>query len=419
MNSFEERLLNYLSTQEDSSEQEVRQHFRDDPELDEGLLKEYLAIISLSSNLRVYRQADLQDAWNKIVQDTDLAEEEAAEKIIADLEPGRQRVVTLKPTPEIPAISETPATPTASERIEAQETSTNGVGLHKESVVKPIAPKQHVNGVAPSEGKEPRVSRGNWWALAASMLLAIGTAVFFLTRAPYEETAALTDATVIYLPDNTKVTLAKGASIKFLKPAKFEKSRVREVFVKGDAIFDVVSDPARPFLVKSDLTQVQVLGTVFKFSAEGDFSAAENIEGQVDYQVLDGSNNAVLDPGDKASYDGKAFLVERFELPPPPPPPPPPANHVVAADLVDILSEKYPISLEMAPYMPYNYEVISLNMNEELKGLFAGLAENKDVEIDFSFRNGRYRLNKLMGKDIGLRSDYNYFDFVDGKPFKK
>lgn len=409
MNSFEERLLDFLSSQENASEEDVRQHFRDDPDLDEQLLREYLMVLTLSNNLRTYRQADLQDAWNKIVHVTDLAEEEAAEKIIAEIEPDRTRVVTKSNAParEL-SLQDHPANKNTTPPI---QTTTGGTTNDPEPKVEPVS-EEH--------GESSEMTRSNWWSIAATLLLAVGATLYFALRTPYQDSVALTDATVLYLPDNTKVTLEKGASVKFLRPARFEKSRVREVFVKGEAIFDVVSDPSRPFLVKSDLTQVQVLGTVFKFSANGDFSAAENIEGKVDYQVLDGSNSAVLNPGDKASYDGEAFLVEPFKLPEPPPPPPaPPTNKVIAADLIDILSEKYPISLEMAPYMPYNSEVLKVNLNDEMAGLFSDLVENQDVEIEYSFKNGNYRLNKLIGKDIGLRKDYDYYDFVDGKPFKK
>lgn len=62
----------------------------------------------------------------------------------------------------------------------------------------------------------------------------------------------LEDGSIVYLADQT--------SLKY--PEHFERER-REVFLQGNAFFDVKGNRKRPFLIETDLIQVEVLGTAF------------------------------------------------------------------------------------------------------------------------------------------------------------
>lgn len=68
------------------------------------------------------------------------------------------------------------------------------------------------------------------------------------------------DTTVIVLPDNSHVTLYPGASL--LYPEKFINGR-REVFLTGDAFFEVSEDKEHPFFVFSNTVITRVVGTSF------------------------------------------------------------------------------------------------------------------------------------------------------------
>ena len=61
------------------------------------------------------------------------------------------------------------------------------------------------------------------------------------------------------LPDGSRVYLNEGAEISF--PPVF--IREREVKLKGEAFFEVMSDPVNPFIVRSGNVVVSVLGTSF------------------------------------------------------------------------------------------------------------------------------------------------------------
>lgn len=62
----------------------------------------------------------------------------------------------------------------------------------------------------------------------------------------------LEDGSIVYLADQTSLQY----------PTHFEKGR-REVFLQGNAFFDVKGNRKRPFVIETDLIQVEVLGTAF------------------------------------------------------------------------------------------------------------------------------------------------------------
>ena len=69
---------------------------------------------------------------------------------------------------------------------------------------------------------------------------------------------------VVQLPDGSKVTLSKDSRLSYGK--KFDGNK-REVFLSGEAFFEVAKNPARPFLVYSNGLITKVLGTSFKITA--------------------------------------------------------------------------------------------------------------------------------------------------------
>ncbi|MBJ6367247.1 FecR family protein [Snuella sedimenti] len=70
----------------------------------------------------------------------------------------------------------------------------------------------------------------------------------------------------VQLSDGTNVHLNAGTSLKY--PVKFLKGeKTRQVFLNGEAYFDVTEDTAHPFVVNAENLNVQVLGTEFNVSA--------------------------------------------------------------------------------------------------------------------------------------------------------
>lgn len=99
------------------------------------------------------------------------------------------------------------------------------------------------------------------------------------------------------LSDGTKVWLNAESEIRY--PVAFNENQ-REVEIEGEVYFEVAKDPAKPFIVQSNGTTVQVTGTHFNINAYKD-------EASLDVTLLEGSvkvskaNHSVnLTPGEQA-----------------------------------------------------------------------------------------------------------------------
>lgn len=69
---------------------------------------------------------------------------------------------------------------------------------------------------------------------------------------------------IIRLPDNSTVVLKKGSKIRYA--SRFSKS-AREVYLEGEAFFEVTKDAGRPFIVRTNELITKVLGTSFSVRA--------------------------------------------------------------------------------------------------------------------------------------------------------
>ncbi len=73
---------------------------------------------------------------------------------------------------------------------------------------------------------------------------------------------------LVNLPDKSTVLLAPGARIKF--SANLLSGHNREIYLEGDAFFEVTKKPLQPFLVFTDKVVTKVLGTSFRISTDGE-----------------------------------------------------------------------------------------------------------------------------------------------------
>jgi ferric-dicitrate binding protein FerR (iron transport regulator) len=109
-------------------------------------------------------------------------------------------------------------------------------------------------------------------AAAIILVLAGITSVIYLqmNRKPGIEmirldTANETNTLVKTLDDGSVIYIAQNSS--FLFPEKFE-SEVRNVELKGEAFFDIASNPEKPFVIETDEALIEVLGTAFNVKTQ-------------------------------------------------------------------------------------------------------------------------------------------------------
>jgi len=114
---------------------------------------------------------------------------------------------------------------------------------------------------------------------------------------PYGKTANLT------LADGTKVWLNAGSRLVF--PLAFEKS-TREVFLEGEAFFDVYHNTEKPFKVLTHDMKFTVLGTSFNINAYRDEFKTEAVlvDGslKVENKATFNKKQVTLVPGQKSAY---------------------------------------------------------------------------------------------------------------------
>ncbi len=108
------------------------------------------------------------------------------------------------------------------------------------------------------------------------------------------------NATLVVLEDGTKVTLNANSNLRY--PKTFA-SATREVFLDGEAYFQVVHNTNKPFIVHSGKLKTQVLGTSFAVNAYSGTSplSVSVLTGKVSVKDEHSNAQVVLTPGRVAS----------------------------------------------------------------------------------------------------------------------
>lgn len=106
----------------------------------------------------------------------------------------------------------------------------------------------------------------------------------------------------VVLPDGTKVWLNNAATLKY--PAEFSEKE-RNVYLDGEAYFEVTKNRHKPFTVQSDAMRVRVLGTTFNFKCDPRCRIAEAtlIEGEIEVKGNKEEGQIILAPGQRAELN--------------------------------------------------------------------------------------------------------------------
>lgn len=114
----------------------------------------------------------------------------------------------------------------------------------------------------------------------------------------------------IHLSDGSIVWLNSGS--RMIYPAVFNRDR-REVYIEGEAIFEVAHKKSQPFIVISQDQEIEVLGTVFGVTNYLDENSINTVlkSGSVQISYHNNSSSSAqmdkmkISPGTKASYNKK------------------------------------------------------------------------------------------------------------------
>lgn len=119
----------------------------------------------------------------------------------------------------------------------------------------------------------------------------------------------------------TRITLSDGSNIwansgtKLVYPVVFASDK-REIYVEGEIYLEVARNEKHPFVVKTDMTEVNVLGTSFNVSAYKNDKQqfVTLVTGSVSIKTADKKNTTVIKPNQLYTFEKESHSVRLQEV---------------------------------------------------------------------------------------------------------
>ncbi len=147
-----------------------------------------------------------------------------------------------------------------------------------------------------------KTGRVRWMAAAASLALLISagaTYYIYMRDVMMQKVTAKGQKSTFIMEDGTRVTLNADSKLEYSKDFA---SKNREVYLTGEAFFDVHADPQKPFIIHTSKMDIKVLGTAFNVKSYPDDASSEAtlIKGAIEVTVTDNpSEKIILKPSQK------------------------------------------------------------------------------------------------------------------------
>jgi transmembrane sensor len=169
-------------------------------------------------------------------------------------------------------------------------------------------------------GSQSRATRRRWqWVattsaigLAACLLVVAVPSLLLRLEADYLTTTA--QSRLVTLEDGTTVYLAADSAIK----TDFSASRRQVRLLAGEAFFDVIRSPERPFVVDASGVKVEVTGTAFDVRLSSSATHVELARGAVgvSFDAAQRASLARLAPGQMLVVDRKSGAMTKSDIAP-------------------------------------------------------------------------------------------------------
>ncbi len=199
----------------------------------------------------------------------------------------------------------------------------------------------------------------------------------------------------VILSDGSKVTLNAGTSIRYVQNFVGD---MREVFLHGEAFFEVAHDTIKPFIVHTQDITTKALGTSFNIKANGsDKIAISLVTGKVEVKSLEVQEFIdFLIPGEQVNTfaKGKSWEKDAFDQ-----------DNVIAwmnqtiifdntplPEAIEILENWFGVSITLNNFRDQNLTLSGKFKNETLKNILDGLSytarfqyeiQGKKIQINF------------------------------------
>lgn len=186
------------------------------------------------------------------------------------------------------------------------------------------------------------------------------------------------------LPDGTRVWINSDSKITYY--SDYNKNN-RQIFLEGEAYFQVAKDKNRPFIVHADDLSIRAVGTAFNvFTSKGVIETSLD-EGCVELtRKLYNEEPLVMSPGEKAifnkenqtlkvgktdvktltSWRNKKWVIRSMQL----------------ADLLERLERRYDVNIDVVDPNILKTTVSASFINEDIQQIMNGLASALDFNIE-------------------------------------
>ncbi|MFD1186779.1 FecR family protein [Pontibacter rugosus] len=153
-------------------------------------------------------------------------------------------------------------------------------------------------------------------SVAAGLLLMImATSFFFYLKHDTTNYISLRTAkgnvTKISLSDGSQVWLNANSELRY--PKKFYGEQ-REVYLEGEAFFEVARDTTKPFIIHAEHLKTQVLGTSFNIRAYKGASQASVSVSSGKVAVTEGNDQVLLVANQEARYNSRSTELTKINF---------------------------------------------------------------------------------------------------------
>ena len=202
------------------------------------------------------------------------------------------------------------------EKIEAKTTRED----QQNQFAKVVPIRQGIGKEKPTSPKDS-FQLGYFWRITSILLVSLGLGYFANLLTPHAPSAEIPQPvknvvfnnppgvkSSISLADGTRVMLNAGSSLSY-EENRFKE--VRDVFLEGEAFFEVAHDPDRPFTVNAGGIKTTALGTSFNIMAYRDEKQMVSlVTGKVSVALPNSKNEKImLSPREAISISPDKMLV--------------------------------------------------------------------------------------------------------------
>ncbi|SFD94613.1 FecR family protein [Flavobacterium phragmitis] len=213
-----------------------------------------------------------------------------------------------------------------------------------------------------------------------------GTLIYNIIRIPYGKKFE------VQLSDGTLVHLNAGTSLRY--PVQFVKNQNRQVYLLGEAYFEVEKDKEHPFNVNTQNINVEVLGTKFNVDTYSENTSTDVVlvEGKVslckDQKTKE--NQVYLKPGEKGSNERGQSKIMTEQV----------NTEYYTAWVKGSLVFKNASFEDIIKKLERRYNVTFINRNKTLgKEIFNARFDNEPIEVVLKYFSDSYAIDYDIDRD--------------------